>query len=254
MGRQSRVNQQSGRLQLIATSRPRAPFWHTGVVDHQHRARPTHQPVRLLGKHPPQRCVVPGSATDEMVQLIVTAQSKPCRNGLHAFRSIEAEQAARIKRPPATARAAPHHVEERRQPTIEIVTKSGRPGHSSCSAESQLDTKPRRDRTSAKVVLARNSPDIQDGGASADSLMGTYSGEIQNAWISAMDANSNKGIPRPSCSPSRSSAAPFLRCLPPKPAISGMTAARYLSNRSASASRRARHRRLGRSRWLPQAW
>ena len=87
------------------------------------------------------------------MQLIVTRKSQPRRDRLHALRPVGAEQPTPIKRSPALARAAPYHVEKRLQPPIEVVSKEGRPGHSSGSATSQLDTKPHRDETSAKVVL-----------------------------------------------------------------------------------------------------
>ena len=84
---------------------------------------------------------------------IVPTQPKPGCDRLHALRPVGSKQAANVKRSPSPPRAAPHDVQERSQPAIEILSKRQRPGHSTCSAESKSDTQPSRVRTSAKVVL-----------------------------------------------------------------------------------------------------
>ena len=73
------------------------------VVDHQHRLRTADHPVRLLRQHRPQRAVIPGRAGDEVLQLVVPAQSQLQRHRLQAFALARAEQAAHIERRPGSA-------------------------------------------------------------------------------------------------------------------------------------------------------
>jgi site-specific DNA recombinase len=47
--------------------RERALLRQRSVVNHQHRLWPAHQPVSLLGQHPPQRAIIPGRAGDEVL-------------------------------------------------------------------------------------------------------------------------------------------------------------------------------------------
>src|SRR6476661_1202769 len=89
-----------------------------------------------------------------MMQLIMARKAKPNGNRLHALRSVGTEQTSHVERCPFAARAAPHHAQKRRQPRIKIATTPPRAEHSAYSTESQARTKPLRERTSAKVVLA----------------------------------------------------------------------------------------------------
>jgi hypothetical protein len=43
-----------------------------GVINHQHRARSSHQPIRLMRQHGPERTVVPGRAGNEMLELVMS--------------------------------------------------------------------------------------------------------------------------------------------------------------------------------------
>lgn len=123
------------------------------VIDHQHRVRAADQLIGRIGQHAPQRRILPRGTADEVVQLVVSAKPDAGRDRLHALRPVGSKQATYVERSPTPPRAAPHHIKKRRQPLIEIVAKLRRPGHSTCSAESQPDTKPIRSSTSAKVVL-----------------------------------------------------------------------------------------------------
>jgi hypothetical protein len=90
-----------------------------GVVDHQYRIRTADQRLRFLDQDPPQRCVIPGRAGDEVLQLIVTTQPEASRKRLEAFAPVRAEQALQVQGGPAPPRLAAQHLEERRQPELQ---------------------------------------------------------------------------------------------------------------------------------------
>jgi hypothetical protein len=90
-----------------------------GVVDHQHRARPPDKHVRLPSQDLSQGRVVPGRAGDEVLQLVMTTQPEPSRERLQALAAIRTEQAVQVQGRPAPPRLAAHHLEERRQPSLQ---------------------------------------------------------------------------------------------------------------------------------------
>ena len=79
-----------------------------------------------MRQHRPQRAVIPGRAGDEVLQLVVPAQSQLQRHRLQALALARAEQAAHIERRPGPPRLAAKHIKEWLQPFVQI------PHHVSC--------------------------------------------------------------------------------------------------------------------------
>jgi hypothetical protein len=128
------------------------------VVDDQEGLVPAQHRIRLAHKLALQRCGVPHSGADEVMQLVVADAAIAQRHGLDAFALADADQARHIGRAHPRPRLVPQRDKKRRQPPLQLaspIRSHGRPSIKPTTHESPITPlgNPARNQ-SAKVVLA----------------------------------------------------------------------------------------------------